>query len=322
MGMKQARSYTFADAALADRSVGSLDVISQSIDWQLIASVIDVHYSVGKAFVGRPSHSGLVLFKMLLLGMWYDLSDRKLEAAVADRISFLRFVGLGLDDEVPDHSRLCRFRKALAHSPGGMAALLQAVNQQLEAKKLLVTKGILVDATITDSARRHVKVGGAGDAEADFAGRKNPRQSRFGYKAHTATDARGLVLGMVTTPANRHENAQLGAVLALTPTPAGATVYADKGYPSDKNNKLLASRGLQNGIMDKAYRNKPLTKEQIDRNREIVKHRYPVERTFGGMKQWFRRGRHRYVGLVKAHFSHLLMGIGYNLWRLPGLLAH
>jgi IS5 family transposase len=56
----------------------------------------------------------LTYVKLLLLQQWYGLSDPGLEEAVDDRLSFRRFAGLPLDESVPDHSAIWRFRQALA----------------------------------------------------------------------------------------------------------------------------------------------------------------------------------------------------------------
>ena len=48
---------------------------------------------------GRPSYPPLTMVKILLLQQWYTLSDTLMEEALDDRISFRRFVGLGLEDE-------------------------------------------------------------------------------------------------------------------------------------------------------------------------------------------------------------------------------
>jgi transposase, IS5 family len=53
---------------------------------------------------------------MTLLQTWYNLSDYGIEEQVNDTLSFIRFCGLQLEDDVPDHSVVCRFRKALNHS--------------------------------------------------------------------------------------------------------------------------------------------------------------------------------------------------------------
>ena len=54
-----------------------------------------------------------MMFRALLLASLYGLSDAELEEALGDRLSFRRFVGLGLEDEVPDHTTICRFRQGL-----------------------------------------------------------------------------------------------------------------------------------------------------------------------------------------------------------------
>ena len=56
--------------------------------------------------MGAPAYPSLALFKALLLQQWYGLSDPGLEEALADRLSFRRFIGLGLSEQVPDHSNL------------------------------------------------------------------------------------------------------------------------------------------------------------------------------------------------------------------------
>ena len=49
------------------------------------------------------------------IGQWYTLSDTLMEEALDDRISFRRFVGLGLEDDTPDYSTISRFRTELAN---------------------------------------------------------------------------------------------------------------------------------------------------------------------------------------------------------------
>ena len=51
---------------------------------------------------GRPSYDSLILFKLELLRTWYCFSDGEVEEQVNDRLSFSRFVGLGLEDTAPE----------------------------------------------------------------------------------------------------------------------------------------------------------------------------------------------------------------------------
>jgi len=80
--------------------------VDKLIDWSLVERLLESLYS----HTGRPSHPPLVLLKILLLQQWFGLSDPQAEAQVKDRLSFMRFVGLGLDDDVPDETTLVRFR--------------------------------------------------------------------------------------------------------------------------------------------------------------------------------------------------------------------
>ena len=47
---------------------------------------------------------------MTLLQTWYGLSDYEVEEKINDSLSFMKFVGLTLEDDVPDNSVLSRFR--------------------------------------------------------------------------------------------------------------------------------------------------------------------------------------------------------------------
>ena len=62
---------------------------------------------------GEAAYPWLLMFKVLLLQRWYDLSDPAMEEALADRLSFRRFVGLALEDDTPDHATIWRFRERL-----------------------------------------------------------------------------------------------------------------------------------------------------------------------------------------------------------------
>ncbi len=123
------------------------------IDWSAIERAIAVHYAPVLDAAGRPAYSGLLLFKMLLVGIWHGgLSDEswktvKLESA-CDAI-----FGLSLEDDVPDHSVLSRFRTRLT-AADAWDGLLDEVNRQIHIHDITVRKGCHVDAGITQSPRK------------------------------------------------------------------------------------------------------------------------------------------------------------------------
>ncbi len=94
-----------------------------------------------------------MLFKIMLLQRWYNLSDPAVEDALNDRKSFARFVGLRLDQNAPDFSVISRFRTQLVHK-GLMQPLFDELARQIDTKQLVLRQGTLLDATLIASAAR------------------------------------------------------------------------------------------------------------------------------------------------------------------------
>ena len=61
---------------------------------------------------GRPSIDPVVVVKMLLLGYLYGIdSERRLEQEVRVNIAYRWFLGIDLDEPVPDHSTFSQLRR-------------------------------------------------------------------------------------------------------------------------------------------------------------------------------------------------------------------
>jgi IS5 family transposase len=133
-----------------------LERIGGLIDWARMERLL----APLRAPTGRPGYPPLALFRALLLAQRYRLSDPGLEEALADRLSFRRFCGLGLDDSTPDETTLCRFTalRALPSARGTLAerdlaeALFAEVNRQLDERGPMLTAGPLIDATLVEAA--------------------------------------------------------------------------------------------------------------------------------------------------------------------------
>jgi IS5 family transposase len=67
---------------------------------------------------GRPPFDPVMMFKILVIRTTNNLSDERTEFLINDRLSFMRFLGFGLSDRVPD-ARMFRekLRKAGAIGP-------------------------------------------------------------------------------------------------------------------------------------------------------------------------------------------------------------
>ena len=325
--------------------------INKLINWEELEVLIKRYYSKGYSVAGRPSYSGLLLFKMCLLQTWYRLSDYEVEEKVNDSLSFMQFVGLQLEDEVPDHSVISRFRSELTRQ-AAFEKIFEQVNAQLEGKGLIVKTGAIVDATVTESPRKPkgkttyavaddrkedersqadtkeeagqkqlIKITQPG-VDAQAAWLKKAGKLHYGYKKHLCTDdAEGMITAVVTTAANESDMHHLTDVVDKSKLVNGARVKADKGYASAANRQALKDKGYKDNIMHKASKNKPLTVWQLRFNQLISKTRYKVERSIGSMKRWFGAATARYIGLLKTHTQHLMEAMAYNLYRSPGIVA-
>jgi transposase, IS5 family len=327
-----------------------LKQIDQIIDWKPIEKEINKVYKKGQSVDGRPSYSGLILFKMLLLETWYNLSDPGVEDLVNDSLGALRFCGLTLEDEVPDHSTVSRFRSELVRKKAH-DRLLRKINDQLKQKGIMIKQGSAkVDASLTDSPfspkgkttyevasdrqedDRRDEDKQKEEAHHDVLKKKQPGvdtearwlkkagKLHYGFKKHIATDDEGMIEAVHTTTANEHDSKGLNPVMKKVPSEKKTAVFGDKGFKVPDNDTLLKEEKIKNRIQHKAYRNKPLTVWQIRFNKLISRERYVVERTFGGMSRWFGAGIARYRGLAKTHGQHVMEAIAYNLKRAPGLV--
>lgn len=311
--------------------------IEKALDWQAIEKILNQHYTKGSHDLGRKAYPSILLFKMSLLQTWYGLSDVAVEKQVRDRLSFMQFCHLSLDDNVPDHSVLSRFRTILTKK-GTYDLLFQEIDSQLVKHGVIVKSGVSVDASITDSprkpkgAKQHIltedghltvqpsKAKGV-DQEASWV--KKSGKLRYGYKRHYTVDKdTGLVISCLTSTAKDHETKYLPKCLeSTTGLKPRARVYTDKGYCSAANATYLSEQGYKNSISKKGVRGRPLSDRERQRNKLIGKTRYRVERVFGSIKSWFKSTACRYVGEAKAHTQHVMEAIAYNLYRLPRLIV-
>ena len=80
----------------------------------------------------------VLIFKVLVLQALYNLSDDAMEYQLRDRLSFMRFAGLGLEDAVPDAKTLWLYREALAKA-GAVEGLFNLFDGYLKAKGYLAS---------------------------------------------------------------------------------------------------------------------------------------------------------------------------------------
>ena len=98
-------------------------------------------------------------------------------------------------------------------------------------------------------------------------------------------------------------------------------LLADKAYDTVANRDLLKKKKVKNRILQKAIRNKPLTKRQKRRNILISKTRYKVERCFGTLKRKFNFTRASYFSTIKVNAQALLKAMCFNVLKAVNLMA-
>lgn len=318
MAVKGTGQPSFVDALLASKgSGGPLDRLDGLVKWYRFEKLIAHLRSEGTP--GRPGYPVLVLFKALLLQSLYGLSDRELEEALDDRLSFRRFVGLTLEMAVPDHTVLNRFRNRLI-AEGLLEKLFCELDRQLEKAGLILKRGTMLDATLIETTSgRPGTEGPARDADAAFAKCQGRPGATYGYKAHVGVDeGSGLIRAVLTTPANVNDTTPADLLIRGDE----AVVWADAAYHTHARVAALKARGVKARLARRPNKHHPTLPPRLARyNLLIARRRAAVETTFATLKRRMRLNRIRYVGLLKAAGQVLMAAIAFNMRRWVRLAA-
>lgn len=311
----------FADA-FVDPRLGSNEKLARIdglIDWSALVPLLA---DLREAATGRPPYDALSMLKALYLQALYDLSDPGLEEALLDRLSFRRFCGFRLDERTPDETTICRFRAATA-ATGTLEACFAEVNRQLEAKDLILKKGMVMDATIIKATHnpptRQAGMGAAHPREpgADWTNKNG--KSFFGYKAHIGMDkGSGIVRRATFTPARRWESEEADGLISGDE----AAVYGDRAYEKRERRQRLKAAGIKDRIMHRRHRYMPvLPRWQMRRNHLIARRRAPVEAVFSAMKRLYGWSRARCHSLTRNAADFFAFLTIFNLKRAAARTA-
>ena len=295
-----------------------LEAITGAVDWERLGHVVEGVYSAPE---GRPSYPPLLMVKVLLLEQWYTLSDPQMEEALGDRLSFRRFVGLGLGDETPDYSTISRFRTALGEERS--ADLFREIERQLGEQGVVVKQGTLLDATLVEAQVRRPPIGdgrgakSATDPDADWSYTGRWSRTHFGYKVHIGVDQEtGLVRRAVFTSAKVYESQVADELVSGDE----AAVYADKAYESRERRARLKAQGIRDRILHRSHKHqRALPRWQQRRNQLIAPRRDLVEKVFGTLKRSYGYTRVRYRGLERNALEMWFKLMAYNLRKVVRL---
>lgn len=317
MSWKNTKQTSLADAlAVEHKALKELDDVQMLVNWNRIEQLLCDVYSNKK---GEKAWPPLMMFKAMLLQSWYNLSDPQLEKQLARDLLFRRFIGLSLSETVPDHSTLWRFR----NNPKIVAlqeTLLNEINDQLAEKSLFIKTGSIsiVDASVIKAQRNRPNKDKNGNNTQDPEAGYNAKvasdgklKTTYGYKAHVNVDEDGFVKAMEMTAGNVHDSQVFTTLLGGNE----AAVYADSAYASGATDDWLDDKKIDNGVLSRAYRNKPLTDAQKQRNKMLSKIRYIIERFFGISKLHYGMAQARYLGLARNKMRVAMLCMANNMKR-------
>ena len=128
-----------------------LETIKKIVRWEDfradIESVTETKPEERKSNAGRKPYDAILKFKIVVLQSLHNLSDEQTEYLIRDRLSFMRFLDLDLEDPVPDATTIWLFREALAQA-GLIDKLFERFGQHLETEGYIARGGQIIDATI------------------------------------------------------------------------------------------------------------------------------------------------------------------------------
>ncbi|AHY52325.1 IS5 family transposase [Bradyrhizobium japonicum] len=319
MAVKRTGQPSFVEA-LMPKGAGAnaaLDRLAGLVKWYRFEKLIGHLRDEGSP--GRPGYPVLVLFRAVLLQSLYGLSERELEEALGDRLSFKRFVGLSLEDATPDHTVLNRFRNQLVEQ-GLLEKLFGELDRQLENAGVILKRGTMLDATLIQAVSAPPKEDRpSNDPDARFAKRQGKSGSTFGYKAHVGVDeGSGLIRAVLTTPANVNDTTPADALIRGDE----AAVWADAAYDTHARRARLKAERKKPRIARRPNRHHPELPPRLKRyNLLIARRRAQVETTFATLKRRMRLTCIRYVGLIKATGQVVLASIAFNMRRWATIAA-
>jgi len=124
-----------------------LQKLDELIDWEMFRKPIEeALYVEPKSNAGRKPYDKLLMFKIVILQRYYNLSDEQTEFQIKDRLSFLDFLGLQIGDNVPDEKTIWLFKEQLKKHDLSKK-LFEIFTNKLVSNGIVAKEGTLVDAS-------------------------------------------------------------------------------------------------------------------------------------------------------------------------------
>lgn len=307
--------------------------INKQVNWEIFRSQLNkIFRKQAKGPGGRPAYDYVLMFKILILQEYFGLSDEQMEYQITDRFSFMRFLGIRTYEKVPDQNTIWNFREQLKENDR-VKKLFNIFKNELEKAGMIMNKGKIIDASIVEvpiqrnnrEENQQIKRGEIPEewknnpnklSHKDTDGRwlKKNGEDYFGYKNSIKIDSKKKFIDDydISDAAEHDVN---GGKRLLSKKDKGQPLYGDSAYTGEEFEKAVERCAMINKTQEKGYRNKPLTKGQISRNKTKSKIRVRVEHIFGFIKQSVYSTMIHTVGKARAKVKIGLRNLMYNLFR-------
>ena len=144
--------------------------------------------------------------------------------------------------------------------------------------------------------------------------------SYHGYKMHTATDASGLITGVVASTASHHDSRYIDPLVEAVGEERA--VFADSAYSDARRREDLEQRGVLPAIIYKRVKGqKKLYPWQKKWNKLVSQVRAIGEHPYAWMKRLMNFTRCRYRGLRRNAFDFTMTAAAYNVRKAVSLLS-
>lgn len=314
-----------------------LNKLDKVINWEMFRESIEkALYKEPKGLGGRPVYDRVMMFKILILQRYYNLSDEQTEFQIKDRLSFMQFLGLQIGDNVPDQKTIWLFKEQLKEKDLSQI-LFDTFTGQLMSHGIVAKEGSIIDASFVDVPRQRNTREENADIKKDAIplefGKNRAKLSQkdcdarwmtksgerhFGYKDHINTDGKTkLITKYSVSTASPHDSTELENLIDET----DKQLHADSAYRSEKIEQFLEEKNCQSFVHEKGYRGKPLTDTQKESNKKKSKTRARVEHIFGFMTNSMHDALFmRCIGKERMKSSIGLLNLTYNLFRYEQLV--
>jgi IS5 family transposase len=316
-----------------------LEKLSKGVDFEIFRIILEDKLSkLSKGAGGRPPYDYVLMFKIMILQRYYNLSDEQIEYQINDRFSFMRFLNLTIADDIPDSRTVWKFKEQLVDLKL-VEPIFYIFLKQIEALGMVLNEGKIIDASFVEVPRqRNTKEENKQIKEGEIPERitKNPNVKAqkdidakwtqkggvnyFGYKNHIKVDSKSkIITKYVVTTAEVHDSQPMEEI--ITEEDKGQPLWADSAYSGDPCKKVMEQKEVENQIHVKGYKNKPLTEDDFEQNRQKSSTRARVEHVFGFMEGSMNTMKLKQIGLKRIEAAIGMMNLVYNMFRKIQLQA-